>query len=195
MKLLAVVKNPLSITRYLAAPGELTEGAKPSLGGCPAAHLVAVRPAGRAACSGDRRSATRTSAGITAARASAQPGQPWGAGPFSRSVGAPLVGARPFRSRRAATRAAPTRTPAWPRAKPPQPFRAATTGRKWRTDWVKIPLDSLQEVLGAASESGEGRAGRDICLDSSRRWPAPGVSIHVEFGVPRQPSARPRSPS
>ena len=62
MKLLAVVKNPASITRYLAAAGELTEGAKPPLGGCRAARLVAGRRIGRAACSDDRRSVTRASA-------------------------------------------------------------------------------------------------------------------------------------
>jgi len=62
MKLLAVVKNPLSITRYLAAAGELTDGAKPPLGGCRAARLVAVRPTGRAAYSVFRRRVTRASA-------------------------------------------------------------------------------------------------------------------------------------
>jgi len=62
MKLLAVVKNPAGIARYLASAGELTEGAKPPLGGCRAAHLVAGRRIGRAACSDDRRSVTRASA-------------------------------------------------------------------------------------------------------------------------------------
>ena len=72
MKLLGVVKNPVSINRYLVAAGELTDGAKPPLGGCRAAHLVAVRRTGRAACSGDRRSVTRTRAETTAAKAMRQ---------------------------------------------------------------------------------------------------------------------------
>jgi hypothetical protein len=72
MRLLAVVKNPLSIARYLAAAGELTDGAQPGLGPCRAARLVAARPTGRVKCSGDRRSVTRATARTTAAKATRQ---------------------------------------------------------------------------------------------------------------------------
>jgi len=127
-------------------PGQLTEGAKPPLGGCRAAHLVAVRSTGRAACSGDRRSATRTSAGIRAARASAQPGlgprgsvvsrsENAGSTAGWRSLRTPRVGfalARGLASRRRDGLA--RRTP--PRRASPTCIRAAGASRSGRADWL-----------------------------------------------------------
>ena len=66
MRLLAVVKNPASIARYLAAAGELTDGAQPGLGPCRAARLDAARPTGRAACSAFRRWVAAATAETTA---------------------------------------------------------------------------------------------------------------------------------
>jgi len=74
MKLLAVVKNPLSIARYLTAAGELTEVPGRSPGRGPPYWKSRVLRRQALGDESEREAWPRTTAGITSARASAQPG-------------------------------------------------------------------------------------------------------------------------
>ena len=73
MKLLAVVKNPASSAQPGLGPSPATWLRRASSPRCPAVRRPGFRPTGRAKCSGDRRSVTRTREGTTAATTSAQP--------------------------------------------------------------------------------------------------------------------------
>ena len=151
MKLLAVVKNPASSAQPGLGPSPATWLRRASSPRCPAVRRPGLRPTGRANCSGDRRSVTRTRAGTTAARASAQPGlgprggvtngnENAGCTPRWRS----LRGRPGFAQLRGfgASDAPPRQLPAalagsWERAARPPQSRAGM-----RMDW-QIPLVSL----------------------------------------------------